>query len=265
MGHARRFSAWRQRYRENPPRIPRLEDFDPKRAGAICRAAAEGGGGWLGLRDTRALLEAIGVRMVDSRLSESPDRAVEAARAIGYPVVLKMSSTTLVHKTEWGGIELNVTSDGEVREAYHDITGRLEEAGKEDELEGIAVQKQIDRGTELMVGMTEDSVFGPLVTFGLGGIYVEILEDVVVRMTPLTDHDVEAMLNGIRGRKLLEGYRGHPAADREALRGLLFRISALVENVPEIREMDLNPLKALEPGEGYVVLDARVRVAPLEA
>ncbi len=262
LGHARRYGTWRRNYREDPPRMPRPDRFDPDQARTICRTRAEETPGWLGLEDTRALLEAVGVPMAEAHLTGSPDEAVEAARSLGYPVVVKMSSTTLVHKTEWEGIELDVETDEEVRAAYGAVTGRLEEAGRMDELEGIAVQKQIDRGTELMVGMTEDETFGPLVTFGLGGIYVEILEDVAVRIAPLTDQDVEAMLNGIRGRDLLDGYRGHPPADREALKDFLLRVSRLVENVPEIVEIDMNPLKALPPGEGYRVLDARVRVAP---
>lgn len=264
LGRAQEFGAWKRNYRTDPPRIPRLEDFDDDRARSVCQDVAEDDEGWLGLEDTLALLEAAGISMAESRLTHDPDEAVQAARDIGYPVVLKMSSRTLVHKTEWDGIELNVQSDDGVRESYAAITGRLKEAGKASELEGMAVQKQIERGTELMVGMTEDEVFGPLVTFGLGGIHVEILEDVVVRITPLTDHDVNAMINGIKGRKLLEGYRGHPPADREALKDLLFRVSRLVENVPEIKEMDMNPLKALPPDEGYVVLDARVRVESVE-
>jgi acyl-CoA synthetase (NDP forming) len=116
-------------------------------------------------------------------------------------------------------------------------------------------------GTEVLVGVTQDPLFGPLVAFGLGGIHVEVLGDVCFRVTPLTEADAAEMVRGIRGSRLLEGYRGHPPADRPALEQLLLRISALVEAVPEIVEVDLNPVFALAPGQGCRVVDARVRVA----
>jgi acetate---CoA ligase (ADP-forming) len=121
----------------------------------------------------------------------------------------------------------------------------------------------ISGGIELMVGVAEDPLFGPLVAFGLGGIYVEILKDVCFRVTPLTDHDVKEMIRSIRGYRLLQGYRGHPPADIDAIEELLLRVSRLVEEVPEITELDLNPIFALPPGQGCVIIDSRIRVAPL--
>src|SRR5690606_25542803 len=127
---------------------------------------------------------------------------------------------------------------------------RLEAAGRLDELDGFLVQPMVTGGVELLVGMTDDPVFGPLLAFGLGGIHVEILRDVVVRITPLTDRDADEMIRGIRGYRLLTGYRGHPAADVEAVREVLLRLSQLVEELPEIAEIDLNPVKAFPPGQG---------------
>jgi acyl-CoA synthetase (NDP forming) len=129
-------------------------------------------------------------------------------------------------------------------------------------MEGVLVQAMISGGTEVLVGMTHDPLFGPLVAFGLGGIHVEILGDVCFRITPLTDHDASEMVRGIRGYRLLQGYRGHPAADVAALEDLLLRVSRLVEEVPEISELDLNPVFALPPGQGCRIADARIGLKP---
>ena len=128
-------------------------------------------------------------------------------------------------------------------------------------MEGIVVQRMIRTGVELMIGVTEDGSFGPLIAFGLGGIHVEILADVAFRVTPLTERDAEEMVRGIRGYRLLEGYRGHPPADVQAIEEVLLRVSRMVEDIPEIRELDLNPIFALPPGEGCAVVDSRIRVA----
>jgi acyl-CoA synthetase (NDP forming) len=128
-------------------------------------------------------------------------------------------------------------------------------------MEGVLIQKMMGAGVEVMIGVTEDSSFGPLIAFGLGGIHVEILADVRFRVTPLTDHDAEDMVREIRGYRLLQGYRGHAPADIAAIQQVLLRVSRMVEDIPEIRELDLNPLFALPPGQGCLVADARIRVA----
>ena len=131
-------------------------------------------------------------------------------------------------------------------------------------MDGVIVQPMISAEVELMAGVIGDPLFGPLVAFGLGGIHVEILKDVCFRVTPLTDRDAHEMVRSIRGYRLLEGYRGHPPADIPAIEELLLRIARLVEEVPEISELDLNPVFALSPGQGCSVVDARIRVEPLE-
>jgi acyl-CoA synthetase (NDP forming) len=128
-------------------------------------------------------------------------------------------------------------------------------------MEGILIQKMLSGGVEVMAGVTEDPLFGPLIAFGLGGVHVEILADVCFRVTPLTDLDAREMVHGIRGYRLLEGYRGHAPADINAIEEVLQRISRMVEDVPEIRELDLNPLFAMPPGQGCVAVDARIRVS----
>lgn len=261
LGHAYQHKSWTREIENHAPKVPKFDDISTKQAREICRQEAEDNPVWLGINDANDVLEHVGIETAETHLATSPDQAVSLAGKIGYPVVLKMSSRTLVHKSEWDGVKLELETESEVRSAYETIKQTLKEANRLEDLDGVAVQPHVDRGIELMAGMTEDEVFGPLITFGLGGIYVEILEDVSVRITPLSDYDVDQMLSDIKGSRLLDGYRGAPPADKDALRELLLRLSILVEDVPEIKEMDLNPIKAFEPGDGYAVLDTRIKVA----
>jgi acyl-CoA synthetase (NDP forming) len=153
---------------------------------------------------------------------------------------------------------LNVHDDAAVREAFVQIQKRLTQDGRGEVMEGVLVQPMISGGVELMIGVTQDPSFGPLIGFGLGGIHVEILKDVCFCITPMTDRDAKEMVRSIKGYRLLEGYRGHPPADIEAIENLLLRVSRLVEEVPEISELDLNPVIALPPGRGCFIVDARI-------
>jgi acyl-CoA synthetase (NDP forming) len=188
------------------------------------------------------------------------DEAVRVAEDIGFPVALKLASRQIVHKTEFDGVKLNLQSASSVREAFRAIEARVTREKGAGAMDGVVVQPMIYGGVELMVGVTQDLSFGPLIGFGLGGIHVEILKDVSFRVTPITDADAAEMVRSIRGYRLLQGYRGHPPADIPALEELLLRVSRLVEEVPEIEELDLNPVIALPPGQGCVVVDARIRV-----
>jgi acetate---CoA ligase (ADP-forming) len=149
-----------------------------------------------------------------------------------------------------------------VRVAFAAIEDRLAKENRLDAMDGVSVQPMISGGVELMIGVTQDSSFGPLIGFGLGGIHVEILRDVCFRITPITDRDAREMVRSINGYRLLEGYRGHPPADIEATEELLLRVSRLVEDVPEIAELDLNPVMALPPGHGCLIVDARICLKP---
>lgn len=257
LERAYRYAKWRQTPLGHVPDHP---DVDIDRAKAACTAARERGGGWLSADQVAEVLTAFGLPLATGKSAKDVDEAVQAASAIGYPVALKLASRTLIHKAEWDGVQLDLKDDAEVRDACRRIHDRLEAAGRSHELEGFLVQPMVTGDVELMVGTTHDPLFGPLVTFGLGGIHVEILRDVVFRITPLTDRDAREMVRSIRGFRLLEGYRGHPAADLEAIEDLLLRVSRLVEELPEIAELDLNPFKAFEPGRGCTILDARIRV-----
>ena len=257
LAKAYEYARWRQR---PLGRIPAHPDLDVDRARDLCRAALGRGGGWLSAQEVDGLLEAFGLPRVPSRFVRDEEAAVAAAADLGYPVAVKMASRTLVHKTEWDGVQLHLADAAAVRAACRGIVRRLEAAGRREELDGFVVQPMVPAGTELVVGVTQDPLFGPLVAFGLGGIHVEVLKDVVFRITPLTDVDAAEMIRSIRGYRLLEGYRGHPPADLEAIQDVLLRVSRLVEEVPEIAELDINPLMAYEPGRGCLIVDARVRV-----
>jgi len=167
----------------------------------------------------------------------------------------------VTHKTELGAVRLNLTTPEEVRAAYGDIVARAERAVGTAAVDGVLIQPMIKGGVETLLGITHDPLFGPLVAFGIGGTNVEAVNDVRFRVAPLTDRDADQLLHEIRGHALLTGYRGRTPADVEALRDALLRMSCLAEQVPEIEELDLNPVIALAPGAGCRVIDARIRVA----
>jgi acyl-CoA synthetase (NDP forming) len=159
-----------------------------------------------------------------------------------------------------GGVHLNLANEQAVRNSFEAIRTRLAQDNKLDAMEGVLVQPMLSGGVEVMMGVTHDPLFGPLIAFGLGGIHVEILGDVRFRITPLTDRDAAQMVREIKGYRLLQGYRGHPAADVDAIEELLLRLSRLVEDIPEISEVDLNPILAMPPGQGCRIIDARIRL-----
>lgn len=258
LARAVEYSEWR---RKPEGVIPFHADIDVKRGEAVCeRALAERGDGWLLPHEVDELLSAFGIPTPPTRLCRTADEAVQAAEEIGYPVVVKLASRTLVHKTEWSGVQLDLKDAAAVRSAFESIARNLEAAGRREEMLGVTVQPMMKGGTEVMIGMTEDPSFGPLIAFGLGGVTVELLGDVVFRITPLTDLDAQEMIRGIRGYKLLDGYRKTPRRDQAALADILLRVSRMVEEIEPITEMDFNPVLVFEEGKGAVVLDARVMV-----
>ena len=173
-------------------------------------------------------------------------------------MVLKAIAPGLVHKSDVGGVVLDLENAEEVRDAITQLKSRMTKAGLK--LEGVLVQRQIDSGIEMIVGTVTDPVFGPLVVCGMGGVHVEVLKDVAFRLTPVRDADAKDMIAGLKSLPLLRGYRGSPLADEQALASTIMKVSALIEVAPEIVDLDLNPLMVLEPGKGIVVADARIRV-----
>lgn len=252
------YAEWR-----NQPEglIPDFDDLDLPCARGVCRKAlAQHGAGWLSAEETRAVLTAVRLPLPPGGVATTVEEALELARRIGFPVAVKLASRQVVHKTEAGGVCLNLADASAVRHAFENIRDRLARTNQLGAMEGVVVQPMIAEGVEVMVGVTQDPLFGPLIAFGLGGVHVEILADVCFRVTPLTDRDAAEMVRSIRGYRLLQGYRGHPPADVEAIHEVLLRVSRLVEEIPEISELDLNPVFALPPGEGCRIADARILV-----
>jgi acyl-CoA synthetase (NDP forming) len=262
LGKLAAHAEWRAR---PPGRVPHFADFHAAAARRVCRhALSERGAGWLTTEETRAVLRAAGLPVGPGGVARTADAAAALARSLGFPVAVKLASHKIVHKTEVGGVRLNLADEAQVRAAFDDVRGRLVRDGRLDAFDGVLVQPMVAGATEVMVGVAHDPLFGPLLAFGLGGIHVEILGDVCFRVTPVTDRDVGEMVRSIRGYRLLEGYRGHPPADVRAIEEVLLRVSRLVEDVHEIAELDLNPVFALPPGAGCRLADARLYVRPAQ-
>jgi acetyl coenzyme A synthetase (ADP forming)-like protein len=252
LARAARHAEWR---RKPVGTHAKFDDADPHAARAIVDRALGEGGGWLTSDDCAALLRAAHIPIAETREASSLEAAVETAREIGYPVVLKAAGSEILHKSDVGGVKLDLTDDDEVREAFQEMQARLGE-----KMTAVVVQKMITEGPEVMLGVIRDATFGHLAVYGAGGTLVELLNDVVFRILPITEVDAEDMLEDVNATRLLRGYRGAPPADEAAVRQLLLRLSLLVEICPEIEELDINPVKVLQ--NGAVAVDMRIRVVP---
>ena len=210
--------------------------------------------------DLATILQATDITLAAAEQT-SPAEAVATAERLGYPLVAKVVSPDVLHKSDVGGVMLGLDNPAAVAAAAETLVARMQQIHAR--LEGILLQRQVASGIEALVGVTTDPMFGPLLVCGLGGTLVEVVRDVAFRLTPVSDIEATEMLAKLRANALLNGYRGAPPGDREALIALLLRVSALVESVPELQEFDLNPVKVLAPGEGVMALDGRMRLAPL--
>jgi acetate---CoA ligase (ADP-forming) len=258
LGRAAAYASWRA---QPPALLWRFEDIRVDEARAVCRHALDtSGDGWLTSDEVRAVLGAFGLPLPAGTLAHSAEDAAAAARGFGFPVAAKLASRRVPHKTDVGAVRLNLASEAAVRDAFAGLLARGRTIVADADIDGVLIQPMVTGGVETMIGVADDPLFGPLVAFGLGGIHVEVLGDVRFRVTPLTDRDADELLHEIRGLPLLLGYRGHPPADLDALREILLRVSRLASDVPEIAELDLNPVIALAPGQGCRVVDARVKV-----
>lgn len=253
LAHAARHARWRER-----PDGHRLEL--PATALDRVRALVAGRpGGWVLGRDALAIVEAIGVPVVRTEVVDPELAAVTAAAArIGYPIVVKAVAPGIVHKTEIGGVIAGISSPAELASVVETLSSRTASAGSI--LERIVVQQHVRSGVEMLVGMSRDAVLGPVIAAGLGGVNVELLHDVAFRLPPITDVDARDMLAGLRAAPMLDGYRGAPRADRPALELAIQLLSAL-SDIPEISELEVNPLFVLPAGSGVLSIDARVRLA----
>jgi acetate---CoA ligase (ADP-forming) len=252
LARAMTYGRWLQR---PPGSVPR----SPEPIVSRVRRAVVDREGWLSPIEIRELLDAYGLRMPRSELVHDAEAAARAAEAIGFPVVLKVVSPQILHKSDVGGVVLGLEDGEAVARAYREIGQRVAERGAA--MEGAIVEQMITGGVETYIGVTRTPEFGALVGFGIGGTLIELWRDVAFRVHPLTDVDATEMLEQIRARPLLYGYRGSPPADRAALIEAILCVDRMVADLPEIQEIDLNPILALAPGQGVVALDARIRLA----
>jgi acetate---CoA ligase (ADP-forming) len=241
----------------------RVFDVDRDAVADIIRTGLAAGHDYLERDAVLAILDAYGIPTLRVARARSADEAVELARELGLPVVLKVDSPDVVHKTDVGGVALDLRSDAYVRQAFDTIVQRVREHLPDARIDGVTVEQFVRGGRETIIGVSQDPSFGPVIMFGLGGIYVEALKDVAFRVHPVLDIDAHEMVRQIRGIQLLEGMRGEASSDIAALEETIMRVSQLVGEHPEIIEMDINPFVAL-PQRG-VAVDARVRVAPAPA
>ncbi len=254
LAHASRYARWRARPKG---RIVQPADCRPAEAAAIIAQALAAGEEWIGPAQLAGLFAAYALPLIPTIVASDARAAVQAAAELGGPVALKALATGLLHKTDAGGVVLGLEGPRAVRAGVRQIEVAVRAAGHE--LEGLVVQPMAREGIELLMGIVHDESFGPVIACGAGGTRAELLGDVAVRITPLTDLDVREMLRSLRTFPLLEGYRGAPAADVPALEDVLLRLSAMVEAHPEIAELDANPVIASP--DGAAIVDARVRLA----
>lgn len=246
------YRAWLNRPVQDPPVYP----VDKQRVRDLFDRARAEGRVALGDFEARDVLEAYGFKLTQSGLAKTSDEAVELANKIGYPVAMKIASPDILHKSDIGAVKLNVADAGQVRDAFELITYRATRYVPDADIWGITVQEMAAKGKEVIIGVTADPQFGPMIMFGLGGIYVEVLKDVVFRVAPITQLDATEMVRGIRSFPLLSGVRGDKPVDLNAASDAILRISQLVTDFPEIVELDVNPLILYE--KGSVAVDMRI-------
>ncbi len=192
--------------------------------------------------EAKELLKQAGISVTDTELATSKEEAVSTSKQFGFPVVLKVASPDVVHKSDAGGVKLDLKTSKQVGKAYDNILGAISQKYPQAVIQGVSVQKMARPGVEVIIGMSKDAQFGPVLMFGLGGILVEILKDVSFRIVPLAKRDAREMIREIKGYPLLEGYRGQEPVDVSNLEELLLKVSDFVEQNPEAKEIDLNPI-----------------------
>ena len=206
--------------------------------------------------EAKELCSQYGIPITNYRVSKSHDEAIKAAEEVGYPIVLKIISPDIVHKSDVGGVILNLKNKQEVHEAYNDLLERIKLRIPNAKIEGVLVEEMAPPSVEVVVGATRDSQFGPTLMFGLGGLFVEILKDTSFRLAPITEVEAMDMIREVKAYSILEGYRNQPRADLNVIKDILMKVSKLIVEHQEIRELDLNPVIVYE--KGAKVVDARI-------
>ena len=205
---------------------------------------------------SKELLKKAGIPVVEAKLAQSKKEAISISKEMGFPIVLKISSPDVIHKSDSGGVKLGLANATQVGKAYSEIISSVKQAYPKAQIQGVSVQPMAPPGVEVIVGMSKDSQFGPVLMFGLGGILVEVLKDVSFRIVPVTERDAREMIREIKGYPILEGYRGQKPASIPALEKLIVKVSQFVEKNPQIKELDLNPIFAYP--DKAVAVDARI-------
>jgi len=206
--------------------------------------------------ESKKILKQVGIPVVEARLAKNQKEVVSLSQKIGFPVVLKIISPDVVHKTDSGGVKLGLKSVSEVRKAYNEILASVKKQFPSAVIHGVSVQKMARPGTEIIIGTSKDPQFGPVIMFGLGGIFVEMLKDVSFRIIPVARRDVQEMIQEIKGYPLLQGYRGKEPASIPVLVDMILKISNLINKNPQIKELELNPVFAYK--DRAVAVDARI-------
>ena len=211
--------------------------------------------------ESKDILKAAKIPVVETKLATTKTEAVELAKKMGFPIVMKIVSPDVVHKSDAGGVKLSTQNGTQVGKAYTEILANVKKHYPKAKIVGVSVQKMAKQGIEVIIGMTKDAQFGPVIMFGLGGILVEVLKDVSFRIVPMTKRDASEMIGEIKGFPILKGYRGQDPADVPYLEDLIVKVSDFVDKNPEIKELDLNPIFAYK--DGATAVDARIILEPV--
>ena len=206
--------------------------------------------------ESKELLKKAGIPVVEAKLARSKKEAISISKETGFPVVLKINSPDVVHKSDSGGVKLGLANATQAGKAYSKIISSVKRAYPKAQIQGVSVQPMAPSGVEVIIGMSKDPQFGPVLMFGLGGILVEVLKDVSFRIVPVTERDAREMIREIKGYPILEGYRGQKPTSIPALEKLIVEVSQFVEKNPQIKELDLNPVFAYP--DKAVAVDARI-------
>jgi len=248
------YAAWRRR----PPRIVTRFPVNRRRVQRIITRQLRTGRLYVGEVQAKEILKAYDFHVPEGRLVTSPEEATEVADRIGYPLAMKIVSPDIIHKSDLGGVRLNLNSPQEVADAYELMMLRVRRRAPDALLEGVYLEQMVPKGREVILGMTRDPQFGPMLMFGLGGIFVEVMKDVSFHLAPITAEEAMQMLMGTRSYRLLEGVRSQARVNLAAIVEALQRMSQLVTDFPQIAELDINPFIVAEVGEKSVAADARI-------
>jgi acetate---CoA ligase (ADP-forming) len=252
LGLMHRYQQWRSRYATPKPVETHIDITKAK------KLLSEAGTTTMGEAQSRPLMKACGIATIDGGEASTADEAVHLAGNLGYPIVLKIASPDILHKSDAGGIRLNIENEELLRKAFGEMISQISQSYPNARIDGCLIERMATRGHEVIAGVRRDPNFGPLLMFGLGGVYVELIKDISIRVTPVSAEEIEDMIRQTRAGQLLSGLRGAKQADIPALVDTMLRLQALALAFPNIEEVEINPLLVLDEGQGVLALDARL-------